>query len=91
MQDKTQQPPRANIFNVPITDTSPAAEALQLHIQRAMTGEQRILLALEMSLFARELSRARIRQEHPEWPEAKVNRELMRLAFLPGSLPAGLR
>jgi hypothetical protein len=30
-----------------------------------MSGEQRLLLSYEMSLFARELSRERIRHEHP--------------------------
>ena len=40
-------------FSVPTTDTSPSAKALQFAIQRAMTGAQRLLLALEMSLFAR--------------------------------------
>lgn len=34
-----------------------------------MSGEQRILLAFEMSLFARELAKEGIRWEHPEWPE----------------------
>jgi hypothetical protein len=55
-----------------------------------MTGEQRLLMALEMSLFARELTRERIRQEHPEWTETQVARELLRLAFLPDPLPAQL-
>jgi hypothetical protein len=77
-------------FPVPITDTSPAARALQLDIQRAMSGEQRLLVAYEMSLFARELSRERIRHEHPEWPETRIARELLRLAFLPAPLPACL-
>lgn len=49
---------RDNILHVPITDTTPAAEAVLVRIQRAVTGEQRVLLALEMSLFARELSKA---------------------------------
>ena len=74
-----------------ITDTSPSAKALQLQIQRAMSGEERLLLALEMSLFARELAKERIRREHPEWPEVEVARELVRLAFLPASVPARLR
>lgn len=74
-----------------VTDTSPAAQALQLQIQRAMPGEQRLLLALEMSLFARELAKEGIRREHPEWSEAQVARELVRLAFLPALLPAWLR
>jgi hypothetical protein len=40
-----------------------------------------------MSLFARELSRARIKHEHPEWDEKQIMRELLRLAFVPMSLP----
>jgi hypothetical protein len=56
-----------------------------------MSGEQRLLLAFEMSLFARELNRERIRREHPEWPEALIIRELLRLAFLPAPLPASLQ
>ena len=72
---------------MPHTDTSPAAQAVQLEIQRAMSGEQRILLAFEMSLFARELAKAGIQREHPDWPEARVARELLRLAFFPAPLP----
>jgi hypothetical protein len=53
-----------------------------------MSGEQRILLAFEMSLFARELAREGIRREHPEWPEECVSRELLRLAFFPTPLPS---
>jgi hypothetical protein len=68
---------------------STGAQAIQLQILRGMSGEQRLLLALEMSLFAREL-RARIRQEHPEWTEAQVVRELLRLSFLPAEMPPGL-
>jgi hypothetical protein len=73
---------------VPISDTIPEARAVQSQIQRAMTGEQRLLLALEMSLFARELARLGIQQDHPEWDESLVARELLRLAFLPDPLPA---
>lgn len=72
-------------------DTSPEALEVQLKAQREMTGEQRLLLALDMSLFARDLARARIRQDHPEWNESQVTRELLRLAFLPDPLPARLR
>ncbi len=56
-----------------------------------MSGEQRLLMALEMSLFARELAAVHIRQQHPEWPETAVARELLRLTLLPEPLPAGLR
>ena len=56
-----------------------------------MTGEQRLLMALEMSIFVKELQKARIRQEHPEWPDTEVTRELLRLTFQPGPAPARLR
>ena len=74
-----------------ITDTSREAREVQLKVQRSMTGEQRLLLAFEMSLFARDLARAGIQREHPDWDEARVARELLRLAFLPDPLPARLR
>jgi len=75
---------------VAISDTTPQARQIQENILRSMTGEQRLLLAWDMSLFARELARLGIRHEHPEWTEAQVIRELLRLAFLPAPLPAGL-
>ncbi len=56
-----------------------------------MSGEKRLLLAFEMSLFARDLARAGIQKDHPEWDEASVARELLRLAFLPNPLPERLR
>jgi hypothetical protein len=73
---------------MPHTDTSPEAQAIQLEIHRTMSGEQRILLAFEMSLFARELAREGIRRDHPDWPDAHVARELLRLAFFPEPLPS---
>ncbi|HMK23115.1 MAG TPA: hypothetical protein VK466_12340 [Terriglobales bacterium] len=75
---------------MPISDTTPKEREIQDKILRNMTGEERILLAWDMSLFARELARAGIQQEHPDWSEAQVTRELLRLAFLPAPLPAGL-
>ena len=74
----------------PITDTSPAAAAVQLSIQRAMSGEQRVLLAVEMCESTREFARKGIQNDHPEWSEAQVARELLRRTFLPDPLPAGL-
>jgi len=72
---------------VPLTDTSHKAQAVQVEIQRSMSGEQRLRLAFETSQFARELSRERIRREHPDWLETQLDRELLRLAFLPAPLP----
>jgi hypothetical protein len=82
---------RDNILVVPITDTTSSAQDLQRKIQRAMPGEQRLLLAFEMSLFARELAKEQLRREHPEWKEPQLARELVRLAFLPEPLPPRLR
>ena len=59
----------------------------QLRVQQSLSGEQRLLLAFEMSAFARELNRARIRRENPAWSEAQILRELLRLAFFPEPLP----
>jgi Rv0078B-related antitoxin len=56
-----------------------------------MSGEQRVLIALEMSLFARELARAGIREQHPDWSDTQVAYELIRRAFLPGTMPVRLR
>jgi hypothetical protein len=56
-----------------------------------MSGEQRLLMALEMSLFVQELAKERIRREHPEWSDTDGKRELLRRAFLPRSMPASMR
>ncbi len=74
---------------MPVSDTTAEARALQLAIHRTMTGGQKIVLAFEMSMAARELNRARLRSEHPEWSDAEIARELLRLAFFPKPLPAG--
>ena len=78
-------------FSVPFSDTTRAARDVQLAIQRTTSSEQRLIMALEMSLFVRDLNRAGIRSDHPEWSNAQVERELLRLAFLPEPLPANLR
>lgn len=74
-----------------ISDTTPDAQRIQLKILREMSGEQRLLTALEMSDLTRALARERIRNEHPDWTENQIIRELLRIAFLPKPLPSGLR
>jgi hypothetical protein len=74
-----------------MNDTSPEAEAIQTEIYRRMTGAERVALAWEMSLFARELARARLRQEHPDWTEWEMKREILRYAFDGEPLPPPLR
>ena len=63
---------------------------MQLERIRAMSSEERILRAFEMSIFARQLVQDAVRREHPEWAESRVARELLRRAFSPAPLPAGL-
>ena len=78
-------------YTVQVTDTSPEAAALQISIQRKMTGAERLRLALEMSYAVRELALARLRREHPDWSDWELKRELLRYAFGSASLPALLR
>ncbi len=56
-----------------------------------MTVEQRLQLALEMSLLSRELMKTGIRDSHPEWSEKEVEHEAHRLAFFPEPLPDWVR
>lgn len=72
-------------------DTTPEIEAMQIKIRRAMTAEERLLAALDISNFCRELRKAGIRRDHPEWSDRQVMIELFRLAFLPEPLPAWVR
>ena len=65
-----------------MSDTSPDAREMQLSVQRGLTGEQRLALALEMSRVARQLLVARLSQEHPDWTRAEIEREMLRSAFL---------
>jgi len=76
---------------MPITDTSPEIEAMQIKIIRSMTVEQRLLMALEVSLTVREFRKAGLRNQHPEWSEKEVMREIHREAFLPEPLPPWIR
>lgn len=66
-------------------------EARQVEIWRRMGGEQRLRLGFEISEAMKSLAKSRIRQEHPDWSEQQVMRELIRYAFLPKDPPAWLR
>ena len=74
-----------------ISDTSPEIAAMQIGIRRSLSDAQRLQIALDMSLFARELTKAGIRRDHPEWSEKQIMIEVFRLAFLPKPLPAWVR
>lgn len=72
---------------MPLSDTSPAAAAAQLGVLRRLPPERRLELAVEMSLIARALVAARLWAEHPEWPETRVRRHVLRLALGAAGLP----
>jgi hypothetical protein len=72
-------------------DTSPEIEKMQLEIRRSMTAEERLLVALDLSLLCRKFRKAGIRRNHPDWSEREVMIELFRLAFLPEPLPNWVR
>lgn len=76
---------------MPLSDTPPEIVEKQFEILRKMTGEQRLSIAIEMSLLARDLLKEALRREHPDWSDAQVIREVLRLALLPQPLPERLR
>ena len=57
-------PVAVSAFRMAISVTSPEARKIQLRIHRSMSAEERVLIALEMSLFAQDLARERICSEH---------------------------
>jgi hypothetical protein len=71
----------------PSPDTTPEIEAMQIRIFRSMTIERRLEIALEISLLSRELMKAGVRNQHPDWSDREIEREVHRLAFFPQPLP----
>ena len=57
-------------------DTSKRAAAVQSELQARLGPERRFRLAMEISEFAREFAKARLRAEHPEFSDAEVLRAL---------------
>ena len=56
-----------------------------------MRGEERLRLGFEMSQMARNITKSRIRSEHPDWSELQVKHQLLRQAFLPDPAPEWLK
>lgn len=75
----------------PPLDTTPEIEAMQIRIFRGMTIEQRLETALEISLLSRALMKAGVRNQHPDWSDSEIEREVHRLAFFPQPLPDWVR
>ena len=75
----------------PPLDTTPEIEAMQICVLRSMTMEQHLEAALEISLLSRELTKAGVRRDHPDWSGKEIEREVQRLAFFPQLLPDWVR
>lgn len=58
-------------------DTTRAASELQDEIHRGMEPSDRLRIAMEMSEFARSLSRAGLRSRRPELTEAELDDEMI--------------
>lgn len=72
-------------------DTSSTADAVQIGALRKLSGAERLAIAVDMSLTVRELALARLRRERPGASRRELLRELLRMAFAPGTLPPPLR
>jgi hypothetical protein len=70
-----------------VIDTHPKVEAMQLEHLRSMTGEQRLLMGIDISALSHALMKAGVRRDHPDWSEKQVMREVIRLVFFPQPLP----
>ena len=64
-------------------DTSPAAHALQMRLYREAGPQRRAEMAAEMSDALRDLCRAGIRMRHPDFSEAEIVREMIRIFYGP--------
>jgi hypothetical protein len=69
--------------------TPEAALARQIELYRAMTGEERLRIALDLHEFACNVSRAGIRHQFPDADEAEVERQLRRRIELGRSIRKG--
>lgn len=76
---------------MPLSDTTPDAEAVQLAAYRRLSPEQKLTLAMRASEAARDLALAGIRREHPDWPESELKREFLRRQFPADQIPPPLR
>jgi hypothetical protein len=68
-------------------DTSERAAAIQAELNRALGPEKRLRMVMEISDFAREFAKARIREQHPEYDESEVLLALTEELY--GPLPGG--
>ncbi|HVT81152.1 MAG TPA: hypothetical protein VHM90_10890 [Phycisphaerae bacterium] len=58
---------------------------------RRLTGEQRVQLACRLEDSLRQMVRRRIRDEHPDWTEPQIRRELARRQGFGSLWPSEIR
>lgn len=62
-----------------LSDTAPEARRRQLEVYRAMSAEQRIEVAIGLSEDVRRIALEGIQGRNPEFDEARVHREWLRI------------
>lgn len=62
-------------------DTSPEAAELQIELHRHFTPARRLAMAIEMSEFARSLSRAGLRSRNPHLTDEELDDEMLFLLY----------
>ena len=62
-----------------VSDTTPAARAVQTRLYQAAGGEKRLLMALRMSEDIRRVAEAGVRFHNPSASDAEVRVELARM------------
>jgi len=62
---------------MPARDTKSSAAELQDNIHRQFSPADRLRMAIEMSEFARSLSKAGLRSRQPELTESELNEEML--------------
>ncbi|MGA2556289.1 MAG: hypothetical protein ABSG04_08445 [Verrucomicrobiota bacterium] len=60
-----------------LLDEQPGTE--QIKVLRAMSGQERWLIAERLYWSARKLKAAGVRAQHPDWPESRVEAEVRRI------------
>ncbi|HXR08273.1 MAG TPA: hypothetical protein VN765_13135 [Candidatus Acidoferrum sp.] len=60
-----------------LQDEQPGTE--QIKVLRAMSGQERWLIAERLYWSARKLKAAGVRAQHPDWPEGRVEAEVRRI------------
>ena len=61
---------------------------MQRAILLRFSGAERIDMAMDMSLFARELALAGLRRDYPDWSDRRLRRELLRRLYPEARIPA---